>query len=63
LIEVQPSTLHFRMLRIDDQIFSLDIGTSDAGKYPTLFTPVPSQPQDHQILDDVIGKGAIIHRS
>lgn len=63
LIEVSHKDLHFRMLRVDDQIFNLDIGTSDAGTYPTLFTPVPSLPPDHRILDDVLHAGRTVHQS
>ncbi len=63
LVEVSYKEIHGRMLRIDDQIFNLDSGASDAGKYPTLFSPMPSQPPDHRILDDVLHAGKTVHQS
>lgn len=63
LVEVSPQVMHGRQLRIDNQIFALDVGTSDAGKYPTHFALGDSSATAHQILDNILTSGTIIHSS
>ena len=63
LIQLDPNDFHDRNLRVDNQIFTLGSGTDQAGKYPTNFGPTESTPSAHQILDDLIAKGKIIHES
>lgn len=63
LVEVTPQAMHGRQLRVDDQIFALDVGTSDAGRYPTHFSRGDSSITAHQILDNIIKSGSIIHTS
>ncbi|MDH3378859.1 MAG: hypothetical protein OEQ39_18185 [Gammaproteobacteria bacterium] len=60
LIQSQPSDMHDRNLRIDDNIFHLGASVSDAGQQPTNFTPADSGPSAHAILDDLIANGTEI---
>jgi hypothetical protein len=61
LIQLDPEDFHDRNLRIDDKIFILGSGTDNAGKYPSNFGLSESTPEAHDILDELINKGKIIH--
>lgn len=63
LIEIQPSIIHDRNLRIDDKIFSLGPGTDRAGMALTNFCPSDDSAKAHKELDDIISSGSIIHQS
>ena len=63
LIQLEPKYFHDRNLRIDDQIFILGSGINQAGIHPTNFVPAESTSDAHQILDDFITKGEVIHES
>lgn len=60
LVESQPSKLHDRNLRIDDNIIHLGPSVSDAGQQPTNFTLADNSPSAHAILDDLITNGTIV---
>jgi hypothetical protein len=63
LIQVPKKTIHDRNLRIDDQVFTLGIGATDAGRQPTHFGLVVNTVAANQTLDDIIAKGTVIHQS
>ena len=63
LIQVKPSDLHDRNLRVDDQIFTLGPGVDRAGMCLTNFGPSDSSVEAHGKFDDIITKGKLIHAS
>jgi hypothetical protein len=60
LIECNPTELHDRNLRIDDDIFHLGPSMTQAGNKPTNFVPADSTPQAHKILDTILFKGRVV---
>lgn len=63
LIEVAPTELHDRNLRVDDQIFTLGPGVDRAGMALTNFGPSDSSEKAHKEFDNIIAKGNIVHQS
>lgn len=59
LIKVDPSVLHDRNLRIDDQIFTLGPGVDRAGMALTNFGPADSSKDAHNELDQIIANGRV----
>lgn len=57
LIQVDPTDLHDRNLRIDNQIFFLGTSVNAVGKAPTNFAPADSSPASHAILDKIVSYG------
>ncbi len=60
LIEVTPTDLHDRNLRVDDQIFSLGPGVDRAGMALTNFGPSDSSAQAHNEFDRIIAGGRVV---
>lgn len=60
LVEVSPSALHDRNLRVDDQVFTLGPGVDRAGIALTNFGPADSSPAAHRELDRIITGGMVI---
>ena len=60
LIERQPSDIHDRNLRVDDNIFHFGSSVKDAGRHPMNFTLADSSPQAHQIFDNLISGGKVV---
>jgi hypothetical protein len=60
LIEVAPTDLHDRNLRVDDQIFSLGPGVDRAGIALTNFGPSDSSLEAHNEFDRIIASGRIV---
>ena len=54
LVEVQPSKMHDRNLRIDNQIFTLGPGVDQAGMALTNFGPSDSSAAAHAAFDQII---------
>ena len=63
LVEVAPSKMHDRNLRVDNQIFSLGPGVSRAGMALTNFGPSDNSPAAHSAFDKIIKDGNIVHKS
>jgi hypothetical protein len=63
LIEINPTLMHDRNLRIDSTIFSLGPGIDRAGMALTNFGPSDCSPTAQAALDSLIAQGTIIHRS
>lgn len=63
LIEVIPSQVHDRNLRIDNQIFSLGPGVAQAGMALTNFGPSDNSPAAQDAFDQIIAGGRIVHKS
>jgi hypothetical protein len=57
LIEVAPTVLHDRNLRVDDQIFNLGPGVDRAGMALTNFGLSDSSKEAHRQFDQIISKG------
>lgn len=60
LIEVAPTDLHDRNLRVDNQIFSLGPGLDRAGMALTNFGPSDSSAEAHAQFDQIIAKGRVV---
>ena len=60
LIQVNPSDLHDRNLRIDDQIFTLGPSVDRAGMALTNFGPTESTDNAHSEFDRIISIGRVI---
>lgn len=60
LIEVVPTDLHDRNLRVDDQIFSLGPGVDRAGMALTNFGPSDSSQTAHDQFDQIITNGRVV---
>jgi hypothetical protein len=60
LIEVAPTDLHNRNLRVDDQIFSLGPGVDRAGMALTNFGPSDSSVDAHKEFDRIIAVGRVV---
>lgn len=60
LIEVAPTDLHDRNLRIDGQIFSLGPGVDRAGMALTNFGPSDSSLEAHNEFDRIIAGGRVV---
>ena len=60
LIEVAPTGLHDRNLRVDDQIFSLGPGVDRAGIALTNFGPSDSSSEAHNQFDQIIASGRVV---
>lgn len=60
LIEVTPSDLHDRNLRVDDHNFSLGPGVDRAGVALTNFGPSDSTENAHRELDRIISNGRVV---
>jgi hypothetical protein len=63
LIEVSPKKLHYRRLRVDDQIFVIEPSISTGGKpaeYANEFAPADSSPAGHAEFDAVIASGTVV---
>lgn len=60
LIEVAPTDLHDRNLRVDDQIFSLGPGVDRAGVALTNFGPSDSSSEAHREFDRIIEGGRVV---
>jgi len=63
LIKIDPKELHDRNLRVDDHIFTLGPGVDRAGMALTNFGPSDSSKAAHQVFDDIISKGNVVHKS
>jgi hypothetical protein len=63
LVEVEPSKVHDRNLRVDNEIFSLGPGVDRAGMALTNFGPADSSPAAHSAFDQIIAGGRIVHQS
>lgn len=63
LIEIDPKELHDRNLRVDDRIFTLGPGVDRAGMALTNFGPSDSSEAAHQVFDNIISKGHVVHQS
>jgi len=60
LIEVAPTDLHDRNLRVHDQIFTLGPGVDRAGMALTNFGPSDSSPEAHNEFDRIIASGRVV---
>jgi hypothetical protein len=60
LIEVSPSDLHDRNLRVDAQIFTLGPGVDRAGMALTNFGPSESTDDAHSEFDRIISAGRVV---
>ena len=60
LVEVDPSVLHDRNLRVDDQIFTLGPGVDRAGMALTNFGPTDCSEDAHNELDQIIASGRVV---
>ncbi len=60
LIEVAPTNLHDRNLRVDDQIFTLGPGVDRAGMALTNFGPSDSSSEAHNEFDRIIANGRVV---
>ncbi len=60
LVEVAPTDLHDRNLRVDDMIFSLGPGVDRAGIALTNFGPSDSSSEAHKQFDQIIGRGRVV---
>lgn len=60
LIEVAPTHLHDRNLRVDDQIFSLGTGVDRTGIALTNFGPSDSSSKAHEEFDRIIATGRVV---
>tara|TARA_R110002167_G_scaffold304345_1_gene508605 strand:+ start:379 stop:1200 length:822 start_codon:yes stop_codon:yes gene_type:complete len=60
LIEVTPSDLHDRNLRVDEQNFTLGPGVDRAGMALTNFGPSDSSEHAHRELDRIISNGRVV---
>ena len=60
LIEVDPSVLHDRNLRVDDHNFTLGPGVDRAGMALTNFGPADSSKDAHNELDQIIASGRVV---
>ncbi len=60
LIEVAPTNLHDRNLRVDDQIFSLGPGVDRVGIALTNFGPSDSSSKAHNEFDLIIASGRVV---
>lgn len=63
LVEVEPSKMHDRNLRIDNQIFSLGPGVARAGVALTNFNVSDNSSVAHSAFDKIIADGQIVHKS
>ena len=63
LVEVEPSKMHDRNLRIDNQIFTLGPGVGQAGMALTNFGPSDNSAGAHTAFDQIIAEGHIVHKS
>lgn len=63
LIQVDPTQLHDRNMRVDDLNFSLGPGTDRAGFALTNFGPADNSPEAQQEFDAVMAGGTVIHTS
>jgi hypothetical protein len=59
LVEVNPSDMHDRNLRVDDLVFTLGPGTDRAGIALTNFGPTDNSAQAHEQLDQIVKSGTI----
>jgi hypothetical protein len=57
LIRCEPSDMHDRNLRIDNNIFFLGPSVNAAGRSPTNFALSDSTPKGHLVLDAILSKG------
>lgn len=60
LIQVAPTDLHDRNLRVDDLIFSLGPGVDRAGMALTNFGPSDSSLGTHNEFDRIIAGGRVV---
>lgn len=60
LIEVTPTDLHDRNLRVDEQNFTLGQGVDRAGMALTNFGPSDSTEDAHRALDRIISNGRVV---
>lgn len=60
LLEVAPTNLHDRNLRVDDQSFSLGPGVDRAGMALTNFVPSDSSSKAHNEFDRIIASGSVV---
>lgn len=60
LIEVKPSEIHDRNLRVDDLIFTLGPGVDRAGIALTNFGPSDSSEGTHHEFDRIIAEGRVV---
>ena len=60
LIEVAPTDLHDRNLRVDDQIFTLGPGVDRAGMALTNFGPSDCSSEAHNEFDQIIAGGRVV---
>lgn len=63
LVEVDPSVMHDRNLRVDNKIFTLGPGVDKAGIALTNFGLSDSSPTAHKNLDNIVQGGKIVHQS
>lgn len=63
LIEVDPSKIHDRNIRVDNLIFSLGPGVAQAGMALTNFGPSGNSAAAHAAFDQIIADGRIVHKS
>lgn len=60
LLQVDPSQLHDRNMRVDDRIFTLGPGVDRAGMALTNFGPADSSPEAHGQFDELIARGTVV---